>query len=336
MKYINTHTKIEIICSLHGSFYQSPKNHLSGSNCPNCGVKVSKPEQDIVEYIRSIYDGVILQSYRPEWLKGKELDIYIPEHNLAIEYNGSSYHHSSKSSFVRPFYLNKAKERKYHFNKWEDCFNNNVTLLSIYDFYWISKKEHYLSKIKHYLNLDTKVYARKCTISEITNSVAYKFYEENHIEGVGFNYKDPKSFALIHNNNIIMCCTIGGLYNQSTKSFKLKLHRISTLKGITVVGGISRLSSFLKKNFGEFSYQITLSSGGSTLKHYKYKIIDPRYFWVNPDKKEEYYHRNYCQKHLLEKHFKEPVLKEDTENTYMERLGFLKIYDNGLAEIQIE
>ena len=29
------------------------------------------------------------------------------------------------------------------------------------------------------------------------------------------------------------------------------------------------------------------------------------------------------------------MLDEDTENTYMERLGFLKIYDNGLAEIQI-
>ena len=47
----------------------------------------------------------------------------------------------------------------------------------------------------------------------------------------------------------------------------------------------------------------------------------------------EYYHRNYCQKKLLEKHFYQPLFEEDTENTYMERLGFLKIYDNGVAKL---
>ena len=40
-------------------------------------------------------------------------------------------------------------------------------------------------------------------------------------------------------------------------------------------------------------------------------------------------------KHTVEKHFDIPLLEEDTENTYMERLGYLKVYDNGLAEIQM-
>lgn len=35
--YQGTNTKIEIICNKHGSFFQTPKNHLKGQGCPECG-----------------------------------------------------------------------------------------------------------------------------------------------------------------------------------------------------------------------------------------------------------------------------------------------------------
>ena len=35
--YTNNHTQVEIICFKHGSFLQSPKDHLSGRGCPTCG-----------------------------------------------------------------------------------------------------------------------------------------------------------------------------------------------------------------------------------------------------------------------------------------------------------
>lgn len=34
--YTNATTKIEIICKKHGSFYQIPRHHISGYNCPKC------------------------------------------------------------------------------------------------------------------------------------------------------------------------------------------------------------------------------------------------------------------------------------------------------------
>lgn len=37
-KIINNSNKIEIICSKHGSFKQSPNKHLSGHNCPKCAI----------------------------------------------------------------------------------------------------------------------------------------------------------------------------------------------------------------------------------------------------------------------------------------------------------
>jgi hypothetical protein len=35
--YVKNTVKVEIICPLHGVFYQRPSNHLNGSGCPVCG-----------------------------------------------------------------------------------------------------------------------------------------------------------------------------------------------------------------------------------------------------------------------------------------------------------
>lgn len=37
-KYINAHSKIEIICPVHGSFYQTPASHLTGRGCKKCSI----------------------------------------------------------------------------------------------------------------------------------------------------------------------------------------------------------------------------------------------------------------------------------------------------------
>ena len=39
--YVNNHTQVEIICKEHGKFTQSPKDHLSGKGCKECGKEKS-------------------------------------------------------------------------------------------------------------------------------------------------------------------------------------------------------------------------------------------------------------------------------------------------------
>ena len=36
VKYVNTMSKVCIICPIHGEFLQTPNKHLSGNNCPKC------------------------------------------------------------------------------------------------------------------------------------------------------------------------------------------------------------------------------------------------------------------------------------------------------------
>ena len=36
VNYINEHTKVIIVCPIHGDFLQQPNSHLSKRNCPKC------------------------------------------------------------------------------------------------------------------------------------------------------------------------------------------------------------------------------------------------------------------------------------------------------------
>lgn len=34
--YVTCNIKVEIICPIHGSFFKTPYNHISGKGCPSC------------------------------------------------------------------------------------------------------------------------------------------------------------------------------------------------------------------------------------------------------------------------------------------------------------
>jgi hypothetical protein len=51
VNYINSHTKVEIICKEHNSFFQSPNDHLSSRGCPHCSKTGYKPDKEGWFYI---------------------------------------------------------------------------------------------------------------------------------------------------------------------------------------------------------------------------------------------------------------------------------------------
>ena len=54
--FISTHFKVDIICPIHGTFSQLPKNHLKGQGCPECGKLYAK------EWHKGNYDGFMEES----------------------------------------------------------------------------------------------------------------------------------------------------------------------------------------------------------------------------------------------------------------------------------
>ena len=127
--YINTITKMKIICSVHGEFWQVPYAHKTGSGCPNC-IK-SKGEIKIRTILNSINKKFYFQ-YRFEdckLIKPLPFDFYLPKLNTCIEFNGiqhyeySHYFHRTYDKFEEQQLRDKIKT--------EYCKNNNIRLIKI-------------------------------------------------------------------------------------------------------------------------------------------------------------------------------------------------------------
>ncbi len=88
-----SNVKVWWICP-NGHSYKSTISHkISGRGCPKCSkeMSISFPEKAIVYYLKKV-DNNILESYTPDCLKGKEIDIYIPSKKIGIEYDGKNWH----------------------------------------------------------------------------------------------------------------------------------------------------------------------------------------------------------------------------------------------------
>jgi len=128
-------------------------------------------ESDIFNYIKQLYNGNIIQSDKTI-LKGKELDIYLPEYNVAIEFNGLYWHSEL------------FKDKQYHLNKTIMCKKQGIRLVHIFEDEWLYKQDIVKSRIKNILNITTnKIYARKCIIKNVDNLSVKQFLNNNHIEG---------------------------------------------------------------------------------------------------------------------------------------------------------
>ena len=322
--YINSITHVDITCPIHGDFKQVPGSHLFGHGCPKCFGKISKPEFEITEFLKSLglQDSQILMSSSPDFMEGKQqLDIYLPEFNFAIEFNGSRWHSE-----------NIGKPNNYHYNKWKMCNENNVKLLTIWDFNWANplRKSIYKSKISHFLRLDNRIYARKCNIVSLDKDIAINFMMNNHLEGFNIPYRNSKYIGLEYNGTIVMAAIYGEFYSQSSKTYVWKLQRICTLLNFTIVGGVSKLSNYIKNDIGNFIFQITLDTGGTISSMYNLSdSITIRYWWVNS--KMDVLSRNRTQVHTLK--FNDDWVEGDTENSYMVRSGYYKVFDCGIATL---
>ena len=92
VNYIDAKAPIIIICKKHGEFIQTPSNHLSNCGCPKCAK--SKMVKEIIKHLENNnIKYTIEQTF--EWLtvNGNKLrlDIFLPEHNIAIECQGKQH-----------------------------------------------------------------------------------------------------------------------------------------------------------------------------------------------------------------------------------------------------
>jgi len=211
------------------------KTTVSNPICRVCTPKIagfSLQEKEVFDYIKTIYDGEILENTRH---LGFEMDIFIPELDIGIEYNGTYWHSA------------RFKTKDYHLKKTEKAEALNIHLIHIFSTEWLNKKEIVESIIKAKLNkISTKIYARKCKIKEITAQESNQFLDKNHIQG---SDNAKYRYGLFNNGNLVQVLTLKRSHRSKDKYLELK--RSASLLCTSVVGGFSRLLKFAKEKHKE-------------------------------------------------------------------------------------
>ena len=126
--FIDTKSKVIIICKKHGEFLQSPNNHERGNGCPNCNS--SKGELFISQYLKE-YNIEFIQQHTFDGLKLKrnlKCDFFLPNHNVVIEYNGIQ-HYESREQFGGEKGLKRTQ--KSDKLKRDYCIENGICLLEV-------------------------------------------------------------------------------------------------------------------------------------------------------------------------------------------------------------
>lgn len=320
--YVSYRTPMTMICPIHGEFSQTPECHLANKGCPKCAATYSKAEDEIFDMIREWLPGIEVIKNDRSVLDGKEIDIYIPERHIGIEYDGLQWHTESC-----------GKDRNYHIEKTMKCLDKGIRLYHIFEDEYRNRKEQVIDKLKTILNVNidrVKISARESTVKEISKGEAKVFLDRFHIQGFA-----PASVYM------------GAFYNgklRAVMDFKKvgkdrawDLNRFATDTKYICRGFAGKLfSAFLRrfrpeevKSFADVRWTPNKDGNLYTTLGFKLESIErPDYSYYNHNKGVKRFHKFGFRKQTLIKRHGFP--KEWTEHMMTERLGYDKIWNCGL------
>ena len=318
--YINSSQKVDILCKECNKYFTIEANsHLQGHGCPNHLTNKSQDEINIVNYIKEIYKGEIQTNQRNILNENKELDIYLPEKQIAIEYNGIFWHNE----------LNKHDN--YHLNKTIECNKKGIHLIHIFEDEWknTQKQQIWKSMIKNQLGLiDEKIFARKCIIKEISKKEGYDFLEKNHIQG---KCSSTVMIGLYYKNELVSLMTFGkSRHFIGNGKYDYELLRFCNKINTNVIGGASKLFKHFLKTYNPsniVSYADKRWSKGNLyekLGFIKYNESKPSYYYVINGKRKNRFN---FRKSILIKKYNCP--KDVSEKEFCKEQGWYRIYDCG-------
>lgn len=205
-----------------------------------------------------------------------ELDIYIPDKQIAIEYHGVYWHSENVS----------RRNRTRHFKLWRKCEERNIRLYQIYEHEWLHPQKNLIwrSILAESFGIGDLIYAEQCEVVELDSNSAKEFFDENHLQGY---FKANIHLGLIHNNQL---ASVMSLWRGNNTS---EIVRYCSACDLRVIGGASRLLAFFCENWtfnqiiapsdNRYSNQMDYEELGFQAEN----IIRPQYVYVHNSSYEE-------------------------------------------------
>lgn len=273
-EYVNAHTKMTFQCSeCGGSWKTAPFNIINGNTgCPECARHVSLKEKEVRAFVKSLGFEPVYNTR--EIIPPKELDIYIPERKVAIEFNGNYWHGDNLT------------DKDYHYKKSTECEALGIRLIHIFEYEWDNPRQRPILEniIRHALGFtEREIYARKCKLEERSSASMREFFEKNNIQGFRGG---QRAVCLVYEGEVVMSYIVGKCFFHKSPSYEII--RGATKLGYTVVGGASKLWNYITAKWNDLPilYYIDYNyfNGGSmsSLKGLQFATTTSSFknFWI--------------------------------------------------------
>ena len=306
----------EFLINTQQFYFRRNSNISICTNCFPISENSSISQIELYNFIKSNYQGEILQNNK-NIISPYEIDIFLPELNLAFEFNGVYWHSE------------KFKKSDYHLNKFKLCEEKEIKLVNIWEDDWSIKREICESFVLNKLATSKRIWARKCSIKEVDSKISKRFLEDNHFQG---DCKSSVRIGLYFEDKLVSLMTFSKLrlpLGGKNKKDYWELTRFCNLNFHVIVGSASKILKYFIENYKPIEIQTysdnLISSGdlyqklGFTYQH----TSKPGYWWVINGTRQ---HRFNWRKDKLKK------LGADmskSESQIMEEMGHFKLYNAG-------
>lgn len=281
---------------------------------------VSTLEQEMSMFLSDLGVNNIVRNSRSVLPSRRELDIYLPDHSIAIEMNGIYWHHEGIPHVTK----------HYHRQKFLECESLGIQLITVFSDDWEQRKSVVKNLLAHKLmKTHVKYSARKLKIRQVAAADTKHFLNQYHIQGYA---PAVTCYGLFDNNQLIAVMTF------SKPRSGIGKHRENTYELVryasrgSVRGGASKLLCHFVKNHPQVknivSYSNNEYSQGQLYRMLGFELerdLLPSYFYFCAKENRRYHRYNFAKHKLIQQGF-DP---NKTETQIQAERGYLKIWDTG-------
>lgn len=295
----------------------------------------SQMEHSVYSFLKSLDNELRIERNTHQIITPYELDLYLPDYQLAIECNPISTHNSSINTWDESA---DPVHYKYHQMKTNLCEEKGIFLFHLFGYEWTYHSDIIKSMLSNLLGMNKeKIYGRKTSIIEVDSKTANLFLEQNHRQG---STNSNIRLGLLYEGELVSIMTFGKMrkgigLDSSDLSNCWELVRFCSKLNTSVIGGASKLFKyFIDKHSPKQirSFSDRAHTKGNLYKQLGFKEIrrsDPGYLWVNLST-EKAFHRYNAQKQNIRNFLKDDSIDlTKTEKQIMEEHGFVQLFDSG-------
>lgn len=328
--FVDSTTPIKFKCNECGHEFERIWQHINAYDkipCPNCYVsKKRKAQNELCEWVKTVYTGEVLQE---QTINGIEIDIYIPDKKVAIEYCGMIWH-STKYK----------KNKDSHKNKYVICKTAGIRLLTIFEDEWLIKNDICKSRIMNTLGvINEKIYGRDLVCKSIATTDAVNFCKDNHIQGGG---TCSFAYGLYHSEELVsvMTFSIPSIAKHASSEYNYELNRFCSKKYVVIHGAANKLFSKVKEDYKGvkiYTFSDLRWNNGNVYEQMGFTLLGitrPNYYYVGQSTNWVRKHRYTYAKHKLLEMFRDSDPSK-TEEQIAEDNGLYQVFDCGHLKYEI-